>query len=57
MNIFDICWVMSVIIWIIFVVATIISYKVYFNPKMAFVFNICQIIALVFMWGFLFMGK
>ena len=57
MNIFDICWVMSVIIWIIFVIAMIVSYKVYFNTRMAFVFNICQIVTLVFIWGFLFMGK
>ena len=56
MNIFDICWIMSVIIWLIFFIAMIISYKVYYNNKMAFIFNICQVIMLVFVCGFLFMG-
>lgn len=56
MNIFDICWIMSIIIWLIFFIAMIISYKIYYNSKMTFVFNICQVIMLVFVWGFLFMG-
>ena len=57
MNIFEICWIISFVVWIVFFIAMIISRRVYFDNKMSFVFNVCQIIALIFMWGFLFMGK
>lgn len=56
MDIFDICWIISFAVWIVFFIAMIISRRVYFDNKMSFVFNVCQIIALIFMWGFLFMG-
>lgn len=56
MTIFNICWVMSVIIWAIFFIASMVSAKVYVDSKLSFIFNICQFIMIVFIWGFLLMG-
>lgn len=56
MTIFDIGWLISIILWTIFFVLMCISYKKH-NQKSAMIFNLCQICMLIPIWGFLIIGR
>ena len=56
MTAYDICWLISVILWLIFFALMFISYK-RGKEKNAIMFNVCQFIMLIPIWGFLIIGR
>lgn len=56
MTVYDIGWCTSVILWLIFFILMVISDR-RGKEKDAIMFNLCQFIMLIPMWGFLIIGR